>query len=273
MRSPAPPTADKRERTDKRKVPRGTDGASYPVQTAAHLYFIVRGLWLNVVWTAQRAAGTAHDVTKERHGLQKRFIRYLGLLQKWKVVKVEFEGFEDCEQWRGSVLAPNHPSIIDAVALISRVPELDCVINSRLLRDPVMGGAAKLGDYVCNDAPVRMLKACGERLKAGSNILIFPEATRTLTPPLGPFHQGYALAAIRAGAPIRTIFIECDSLYFGRDFSFFRPAPCPMSFRITAARVFPTEPGGDARVLSAEIAAYFRDNLTGGAHGVMRRTQ
>ena len=76
---------------------------------------------------------------------------------------------------------------------------------------------------------------------------------------------------MRAGAPIRTVFIECDSLYFGRDFSFFKPAPCPMSFRVTAARVFQTSAGDDARALSEEIGAYFRENLAGGKEGVFCR--
>lgn len=272
MSSIAPTTAPKGARTTNDAKGRITKGAGYPVQTAAHLYFIASGLWLTARWASRRAlGGSAPDPMSEMRGLQRRLVRYLSLLEKWGVVTVEFINFDDCNSWRGSVLAPNHPSIIDAVALLSRVPVLDCVMNSRLLRDPVMGGAARLCDFVCNDAPVRMLKSCEQRLSAGSNVLIFPEGTRTTTPPLGPFHHGYALAAIRAGAPIRTIFIECDSLYFGRDFSFFRPAPCPMSFRITAARVFQTNPSDDARVLSAEIDGYFRANLAGGAHGISRR--
>lgn len=268
MSSTATPATEHRPGRPHRTTGHRTGGASYPVQTAAHLYFIASGLWLTARWSLRQRGGTM----QERRGLQQRFERYLSLLEKWKVLKLEFAGFEGCEGWRGSVLAPNHPSIMDAVALIARVPGLDCVMNSRLLRDPVMGGAAKLCDYVCNDAPLRMLKSCRERLVRGSNILIFPEATRTSTPPLGPFHEGYALAAVRASAPIRTIFIECDSLYFGRDFSFFRPAPCPMSFRLTAARVFETSANDNARSVSAEIDAYFRDNLTGGSAGIARRT-
>jgi 1-acyl-sn-glycerol-3-phosphate acyltransferase len=268
-----PATEEKRPGKHHRAAGHRAGGASYPVQAAAHLYFIASGLWLTARWLARRAAGMqAAEKLQERRGLQHRAERYLSLLARWNVLKLEFEGFDGCEEWCGNVLAPNHPSIMDAIALIARVPGLDCVMNSRLLRDPVMGGAAKLCDYICNDAPVRMLKTCRRRLAEGSNILIFPEATRTLTLPLGPFHQGYALAAVQAGAPIRTIFIECDSLYFGRDFSFFRPAPCPMSFRVTAAQVFETSTNDDARSVSEEIAAYFRANLTGGPAGVARRT-
>ena len=106
-----------------------------------------------------------------------------------------------------------------------------------------------------------MIKSCKQRLASGSNILIFPEGTRTRIPPLGEFHHGYALASLCAKAPIRTMFLECDSNYFGHGFSFFKPAPCPIRFRLTMGRVFEPEPNADPRVLSAEIEAYFRENL------------
>ena len=244
-------------------------GAGYPLQVAAHLYFIFSGLWLTARLTARRLArlGPA-DADAERVGLHKGFVRYLKLLENWKIVTVEFRGFEGCRQWRGSVVASNHPTILDAVALISRIPGLDCVMNTRVLRDPVMGGAARLCNFVLNEAPLPMVRACRERLEEGSNLLIFPEGTRTRTPPLGPFHHGYALAAIRTGAPIRTVFIECDSPYFGRTFSFFRPAPCPMSFRLTAGKVFKPRGSDDPRKVSSEIEEYFRAELTSAAGGI-----
>jgi len=248
-------------------------GASYPVQAAAHLYFIFSGLWLTSRWIFRGIPGVgSRGVMVERAGLQRRFSRYLKLLSRWRVVDVEFVGFEDCEHWSRSVIAPNHPSIIDAVALVSRIPGLDCVMNSRLLHDPVMGGAARLCDFVCNSAAIPMVKSCERRLAAGSNILIFPEGTRTTEPPLGPVHHGYVLAAIRAGAAIRTVIIECDSAYFGHSFSFFRPARCPMWFRLTAGKIFHPGSGDDARELSHEIEQYYRDSLACKGGGIRKKS-
>lgn len=244
-------------------------GARYPVQISAHLYFILSGLWLTGRWTLRRLAGMRiPNTSAERAGLQRRFSRYLDLLQRWRVLDIEFDGFEDCDRWHSSVIAPNHPSIIDAVALVSRIRGLDCVMNSRLLHDPVMGGAARLCDYVCNSTPVPMVKVCERRLGEGSNILIFPEATRTIDPPLGPFHHGYALAAVRASAAIRTVFIECDSSYFGRDFSFFRPAKCPMRFHFTTGSVFYPDRGDNPREVSHEVEKYYRDTLESHGGGI-----
>lgn len=246
---------------ESRDVPNGVEGvsASYPAQTAAHLYFIASGLWLSARWIFRGSQPV--DTTAERRGLQRRFSRYFELLRRWRMLEVDFVGFEDCETWRRTVIAPNHPSLLDAVALISRIPGLDCVMNSKLLRDPVMGGAARLCDYVCNSSPLRMLKTCESRLVAGANILIFPEGTRTVSLPLGSLHHGYALAAIRASAAIRTVFIECDSTYFGRAFSFFRPAKCPLRFRLTAGEVIHPSRGDDPREISRRVEMYYRNAL------------
>jgi 1-acyl-sn-glycerol-3-phosphate acyltransferase len=187
---------------------------------------------------------------------------YVDLLHCWGIIETEFVGFEEVSSWHGSLLVANHPSILDAVLIMTRVPSLDFMINARLLRHPVMGGAMRPCDFLRNDAPLSMIKSCKPRLGSGSNILIFPEGTRTVTPPLGDFYHGFALASTCANAPVRTIFIECDSDYFGHGFSFFKPAPCPIRFRLTAGRVFQPEPNADPRVLSATIEAYFRENLT-----------
>ena len=226
-------------------------------QAAAHLIFITSGLRL----TLQSALPQSIDPAAARLALHARFERYIDLLVRWGIIEVEFSGFEDAGSWHGSVIAPNHPSILDAVLLCTRLPGLDCVMNSRLLADPVMSGAARLCDFSRNDTPLSMVRETRDRLAAGRNVLIFPEGTRTSNRPVGPFRHGFALAAARVGAPVRTVLIECDSDYFGRDFRFFRPAPCPIRYRLTASRVFHPSRDEDPRASSAEIEEFFRATL------------
>jgi 1-acyl-sn-glycerol-3-phosphate acyltransferase len=238
--------------------------SSYPLQSLAHGYFLCSGLWLWCRWAFRQlfCLGPG-DTSRERASLVRRFQVYLGLLERWGIIELEFLGFEDAGSWSGSLIAPNHPSILDVLLVMSRVPSLDCVMNAHLLRNPVTAGGAHLCNFIQNDSLRPMIKVCRENLEKGSNILIFPEGTRTVTPPLGPFHHIYALAAKSANAPIRTILIECDSDYFGRKFSYFKPARCPMRFRLTAGRVFQCTPTTTPRTLSAEIEAYFRSQLSG----------
>ena len=246
----------------------GRHQVPYWRQAAAHLYFITAGLHLTLraIVRGRRAA------SGERLHLHRRFARYIALLERWHMIRVEFSGFEQAASWKGSVIAPNHPSILDAIILCSRLPGLDCVMNSRLLRDPIMSGTAHLCGFIRNDTPLSMVRDTRDRLAAGHNVLIFPEGTRTNGYPVGPFRHGFALAAARAGAPVRTVLIECDSDYFGRNFSFFRPAPCPIRYRLTASQVFFPAPDEDARAISAEIEDFFHASLLRDANGVQCRT-
>jgi 1-acyl-sn-glycerol-3-phosphate acyltransferase len=236
-------------------------------QAAAHLYFIAAGLHLTLRATLRGRTTPCG----ERLHLHHRFARYIALLERWGIIDVEFAGFEPAASWRGSVIAPNHPSILDALLLCSRLPGLDCVMNSRLLRDPVMSGTAHLCGFIRNDTPLSMVRDTRDRLVAGDNVLIFPEGTRTNENPVGSFRHGFALAAARAGAPVRTVLVECDSDYFGRNFNFFRSAPCPIRYRLTASRVFFPADDEDPRVTSAEIEEFFRASLVRDENGVRRR--
>jgi 1-acyl-sn-glycerol-3-phosphate acyltransferase len=240
-----------------------TRDSSAPVpfarQAGAHARFIAGGLSLTL--RSLFRLGVANP-GRERLELHKGFARYLALLERRGIIQTEFIGFEDAASWHGSVIAPNHPSILDALLIASRLPGIDCVMNSRLLRDPVMRGAANLCGFIRNDTPLSMVRDTQNRLTAGHNVLIFPEGTRTPNnATVGQFRHGYALAAARSGALIRTVLIECDSDYFGREFAFFRPAPCPVRYRITASRVFQPLASEDPRNVSAGIEEFFRGSL------------
>lgn len=233
-------------------------------QTAAHGYFIITGIWFWTRWQIGILLGFKQNSLQERFQLARRSRAYLSLLQRLGILRLEFVGFEDASQWSGCILSPNHPSIIDAVLIMSQVPDVVCVINSKLLANPLTSGVSNLCNFVRNDAPIQMMKECQQRLSDGSNILFFPEGTRTTTHPIGLFHHTYALAAKRAGVPIRTIVIECDSSYFGADFSLLRPSPCPMpiSYRVSVGRIYYPTAETNSRALSAEIEEYFRETLS-----------
>ena len=178
------------------------------------------------------------------------------------MVEVQYEGFEGVENWGSSMVVCNHPTILDAVLVMSRVPGIDCVMSAKLLANPITAGAVQLCGFISNHSLLQMIRACRECLTAGGSVLMFPEGTRTVTPPTGPFSHAYALAGVAAGSVIRTLLIRCDSDYFGRGFSFFRPARCPIRYRITVGRSFEVCAGEDAREVSGRIEGYFRDELT-----------
>ena len=124
--------------------------------------------------------------------------RFIVALFCWtRLIKVERGNLED---WRGVVLVANHPSLIDVVLLVSLVPRTLYVAKSALLRNPFLSSIVR-ATALPDDATLPDVAA--PYLKAGWNVLIFPEGTRTPLGQLcGELKRGAAQLAIRTGAPI-----------------------------------------------------------------------
>jgi 1-acyl-sn-glycerol-3-phosphate acyltransferase len=96
-------------------------------------------------------------------------------------------------------------------------------------------------------------------LKNGGQLVIFPEGTRTVMPPLNAFRPGVTLIAKLAQAPIQTVFIETDSPYLGKGWPLWRVPPLPIVFRLRLGQRF--APQHDSDALLHEIEQYFRHPL------------
>lgn len=201
------------------------------------------------------------DVLEVRRHLSSAAGSYLQELAERNLVHYSFEGFEDVEDWKGSIVCANHPSILDALGFFWKMPGIGCVVGMNPWRNPLLALPARLAEFVPRDPPLRMLKECRQRLIRGENILLFPEGTRTTRGALNPFHDGPALLSIKAGAPIRTVFIETNSLFLGKGYSFFKATTEHMLFRFSVGDIFQPRPSESARELSRRLECYFRERL------------
>jgi 1-acyl-sn-glycerol-3-phosphate acyltransferase len=104
----------------------------------------------------------------------------------------------------GLVIAPNHPSLIDVLLKTSRLPHITCIMKAELWGNIFLGGSARLARFIGNDAPRSMVKQAVAELGRGSQLLIFPEGTRTVEQPVNPFKGGFALIAKQAAVPVQT---------------------------------------------------------------------
>lgn len=195
---------------------------------------------------------------------------YLESLSREGLVHYEFQGFEDVATWSHSLICANHPSILDAIALFSKIPQVDCVVGKNPLRDPLFSYTARMANYIPGEPAISMVKECRRRLENGANVIIFPEGTRTSSGALNPFHDGFALAAMKAGANIRPVFIECNSLFLSKGFSFFKAAPGPIRYRLSTADIFRAASGENARDFSKRIESYFRRRLRRDGNRILR---
>ena len=177
------------------------------------------------------------------------------------VFDISFPEAEQLRELRGTLLAPNHPSLIDAVILLSIVPRTVCIIRANLIESPSLGGAARLAGFVPNDKGSALIRQGVTKLEAGENLLIFPEGTRTGAQAINPFKSGFALIAKKTGASIQTVFIEREGRYLSKGVSLFARSQIPIRFRLHLGQVIRAVPGETAQQLSARLELYFREHL------------
>ncbi|MBC7800834.1 MAG: 1-acyl-sn-glycerol-3-phosphate acyltransferase [Gemmatimonadaceae bacterium] len=165
--------------------------------------------------------------------IQHGFRLNLGIMRATGLCRVDVAALAGLRQARGVVVTPNHPSLLDVMLIVSCLPNAVCITKAALWNNPLLGGTARLAGYIRNDAPLKLVRRATAELRAGSNLLIFPEGTRTTdsTAPLGRFRPGFALMAKAAGAPIQVVFIEADTPYLRKGWPVWRKPPLPMAFR------------------------------------------
>ncbi len=191
-------------------------------------------------------------------GLVRFWLRYARLAG---TIRVDFPEAEKLRNLRGVVVAPNHPSLIDAIILLGVLPRAVCVMRADLAFNPVFGGMSRMAGFVPNDRGRLLVRGGLERIRRGENLLIFPEGTRTRTGPVNAFKKGFALIAVNAGAPIQTIFIEREGRYLSKHLSLLSPAALPVRFRLHLGEVIHPQPGESASQLAQRVERYFRERV------------
>lgn len=194
-----------------------------------------------------------------RHAIAGGFRFYLGILWLFCGCRFDSSDFEQLAAEGPLIIAANHPSLLDAVIILSRLPNAVCVMKASLMDNILFGAAARLAGYVRNQVPLEMVLDSRDRLQQGSQLLIFPEGTRTVNFPIDACTPSAGLIASRTGVPVQTLLIEFSTPYLGKAWSLTRPPPLPLRCRIRLGRRFPAPV--DTQSFTAEVEAYFRTEL------------
>ncbi|HEX6734744.1 MAG TPA: lysophospholipid acyltransferase family protein, partial [Azonexus sp.] len=109
---------------------------------------------------------------------------YLRLLETFCACRFDLAELDRLRGDGGLIIAANHPSLLDAVMIVSRLPNAVCVMKAALLDNILFGAAARLARYIRNNAPLEVILGAREELRAGAQLVIFPEGTRTVHFPL-----------------------------------------------------------------------------------------
>lgn len=193
---------------------------------------------------------------------------YLWLLSTLCSCRFDLSALDALRNQGPLIIAANHPSLLDAVLIVSRVPDVVCVMKSALMLHPLFGSGARLARYIRNDGVVQIVQQSREALMGGAQVLIFPEGTRTTAFPLNPLTPTLGLITRRSGTPVQTVFLEFSTPYLGKNWSLFRKPSLPLHCSARLGRRFnaPT----DHAAFTLELETYFRHQMASHAHAAPR---
>ena len=233
------------------------------LQLVLWLLLSILGL-LSLVWNAvalllypllPRAAGTRIG----RAGIAYTYRAFWALASAVGMMQLDSSALDALRSERGLIVVANHPSLLDALMLVARLPYATCIMKAELMRNIFLSAGARLARYIRNDSARSMVRQAAQDLRDGGQLIVFPEGTRTTSPPLNPFRPGVTLIAKLAQAPIQTVFIDTDSPYLGKGWPLWRLPPVPIRFSVRLGERFTPEADTDA--LLARLEAYFRQGL------------
>lgn len=195
-----------------------------------------------------------------RHGASATFRLYLRLLTWIGACRFDLRALDALRDQPACIIAPNHPSLLDAVMIISRVPHVACIMKAELMHNVLFGAGARLARYIRNDSLYAMVQRAVAEVRGGSHLLLFPEGTRTTRAPVNTLQGTAGLIAKYARAPVQTVFIETtDAAFLGKESALFRRTPMPVNYVIRLGRRF--DPPHNVAAFAQELEQYFKAEL------------
>lgn len=181
--------------------------------------------------------------------------------RKTGILRTDLTALDALRDERGLIVVANHPSMLDAMMLVSRLPRSACVMKAKLMNNPFLGPGARLARYMPNDLPRAMIRAAVTDLKQGGQLVLFPEGTRTAggAGTLNSLLPGFTLIAKMAEVPIQTVLIDSASPYLTKGWPVWRLPPLPIVFSVRLGQRFP--PSDEPTTQLKLIETYFRDEL------------
>jgi 1-acyl-sn-glycerol-3-phosphate acyltransferase len=232
-----------------------------------HLVFHVGLVWFGLIcltWTLV-AVGLypllPRDIGRRigRIGIMSGFRLFLATLELSGRFRFDLAELDALREEDALILAPNHPSLWDVVLIVSRLPKMACIMKADIVNNLFLGAGARLARYIRNDSLRQMIQLAVRDLQQGSQLLLFPEGTRTVRQPVGEFKGSIGVIANRSRVPVQTIFIETNSAFLTKGWPVHKMPSLPMTYRIRLGRRF--DPPDNSTAFVAELQQYFMQEL------------
>lgn len=184
---------------------------------------------------------------------------YLRVLSLMGACRFDFSELDTLHQAAPVIIAPNHPSLLDAVMILSRLPQTVCIMKADIINNVFFGAGARLAGYIRNIPLRTMIQLAATDLTEGGHVLLFPEGTRTNSFPVGSMQGTVGLLAKHAGVPVQTVCIETSSGFLGKGWSPLWVPKMPITYRIRLGKRF--DPPRHTALFTSELEDYFKTEL------------
>jgi 1-acyl-sn-glycerol-3-phosphate acyltransferase len=154
----------------------------------------------------------------------------------------------------GCIIACSHQSFLDPILIgFSSSRAVNYLARSTLFRNPLF--AALIRSYGAmelerEEADIKAMRKCVERLRRGEMVLLFPEGTRTRTGEIGTVKPGVFLMSSRAGVPVVPAAVEGSLKAWPRGQAFPGPAPLRVAY---GEPIYPGKGGASYRELTRQL--------------------
>lgn len=134
---------------------------------------------------------------------------FIFLMDSLGLINFKFVNFDRLSEDKGCLIVSNHPTLIDYVAIVSKLKRCDNIVKEALWNNPFLKYVVQSADYIPNLQSEETFQLIKETLRNGNNILMFPEGTRSIPHQPLALKRGAAQIAIRTNSPLRVIKIDC----------------------------------------------------------------
>jgi len=199
-------------------------------------------------------------ITLARTIIRLTFRAFVGLMRGVGVLRYEIIGLEKLERG-GLLILANHPTLIDTVFLMAFVRRADCIVKSHLWNNPFTSGPVRAAGYISNDGGAELVESCIASLRAGNNLIIFPEGTRTPACGAITLKRGAANIAIRGACAVTPVLIDCQPPTLGKGEKWWRVPQRHVQFRIEVRDDIDVARFSDAGTTEVMAVRHLTDHL------------
>jgi 1-acyl-sn-glycerol-3-phosphate acyltransferase len=193
------------------------------------------------------------------------FRLFVGYLRVTRLVKVDLDSLKPLKSRNEPlIIAPNHTSLWDAVFVIACLPQPICIMKDSILRNPFLGGGARLAGYIPNGKSSRLVRQAAEALDRGGQLLLFPEGTRTRRDRrwINPLRGGCALIARRAEVAVLPVFVRSNTRFLEKDWPLWKRPQFPLQLSFELGEPMHPEKGESAKDFTNRLEQVYTTNLS-----------